>query len=158
MLKVMCILHTFQSSVAIHKENIHWICNTNQMAGFYIKCNTGLEWVQQSTQGNHWSWYRCIFEREFIIVNSNFYFIQFFVLWELFSTTPIPREMSSFFEIFPLTWVSHKKTWPYIINISYSTTKNRKTKAITTNNEELHLLKLSHEPEFYSPSLSWRCL
>ena len=126
--------------------------------GFAIQIKYWIGMGSTEYSCNHWSWYRCIFEREFIIVNSNFYFIQFFVLWELFSTTPIPREMSSFFEIFPLTWVSHKKTWPYIINISYSTTKNRKTKAITTNNEELHLLKLSHEPEFYSPSLSWRCL
>ena len=31
MLKVMCILHIFQSSVAVHKENSHWICNTNQI-------------------------------------------------------------------------------------------------------------------------------
>ena len=35
----------FQSSVAFHIETSHLICNANQMIGFFMKCKTGLKWV-----------------------------------------------------------------------------------------------------------------
>ena len=35
----------FQPSVTFHIDTCHLICATNQMTGFYIKCNNGLKWV-----------------------------------------------------------------------------------------------------------------
>ena len=40
-----CFLTKFQSSVAFDKETSRFIFTANQMTGFYIKCKTGLEWV-----------------------------------------------------------------------------------------------------------------
>ena len=37
--------HLFQPSVAFHIETIHLICSGNQISGFYMKCNTGLKWI-----------------------------------------------------------------------------------------------------------------
>ena len=39
------VLIPFQSSFAFHIEISHLICNANQMTGFCVKCNTGLQWV-----------------------------------------------------------------------------------------------------------------
>ena len=36
-----------QPSVAYHIETSHFICTTNQMSGFYMKCNPGVKWVYQ---------------------------------------------------------------------------------------------------------------
>ena len=38
-------LNPFQSIVAFHIETSHLICSANQMIDLYIKCNTGLKWV-----------------------------------------------------------------------------------------------------------------
>ena len=35
----------FQPSVAFPTETINLICSANQMAGFYMKYNTGLKWA-----------------------------------------------------------------------------------------------------------------
>ena len=35
----------YQPSIAFHIETSHLICRTNQMTGFYMKCKTGLKWV-----------------------------------------------------------------------------------------------------------------
>ena len=37
----------FQLSITFHIENSHLIYSANQMAGFYIKCNTKLKWVNK---------------------------------------------------------------------------------------------------------------
>ena len=37
-------LDSFQPSVTFHIEASHLICIANQMAGFYVKFNTGLKW------------------------------------------------------------------------------------------------------------------
>ena len=42
----------FRTSVAFYKETSHLICSGNQMAGFYMKCNTGLKWVKVVGYGN----------------------------------------------------------------------------------------------------------
>ena len=34
-----------QSSVAFHIETSHLIYTANQVTGFYMKCNSGLKWV-----------------------------------------------------------------------------------------------------------------
>ena len=39
------VLNPLQPSVAFHIETSHLICTTNQISGFYIKCNAGLKWV-----------------------------------------------------------------------------------------------------------------
>ena len=36
----------FQPSVVFHIETNDLICYANQMAAFYMKCNTGLKWVK----------------------------------------------------------------------------------------------------------------
>ena len=41
------LINPFQPSVAINIETSQLICTANQMTGFYIKCNTGLKWVNQ---------------------------------------------------------------------------------------------------------------
>ena len=41
------ILNPFQLSVAFYIETSHWICNANQMTGFYMKCKTGLKCVNR---------------------------------------------------------------------------------------------------------------
>ena len=38
-------LNLFQLGVVFPIETSHLICSTNQMTGFYTKCNTGLKWV-----------------------------------------------------------------------------------------------------------------
>ena len=42
-------LEPFQCSGAFHFETSHLICSAKQMAGFYIKYNTELEWVTEPT-------------------------------------------------------------------------------------------------------------
>ena len=37
-------LHPFQPSATFHIETNHLICSSNQMTGFYMKCNIGLKW------------------------------------------------------------------------------------------------------------------
>ena len=37
-----------QSSVAFHTETSHLIYTANKMTGFYIKCNSGLRWVNST--------------------------------------------------------------------------------------------------------------
>ena len=44
-LKSNTAIKPFQTSVAFHIKTRHLICCTNQMAGFYLKCNTGLKWL-----------------------------------------------------------------------------------------------------------------
>ena len=59
----------FQPSVAFHLEISHLICTANQVTGFYMKCNTGLKWVN-------------------LVLRSDFYIIKsifatgFFLSWE----------------------------------------------------------------------------
>ena len=40
-------VYQFQLRVEFHIKTSHLICSTNQMAGFYMKCNTGLKWVNE---------------------------------------------------------------------------------------------------------------
>ena len=40
----------FQSIDAFQIEISHLICSTNQMTGFYMKCNTWLKWVKMSEE------------------------------------------------------------------------------------------------------------
>ena len=35
----------FQHNITFHIKTSHFICSANHMAGFYMKCNTGLNWV-----------------------------------------------------------------------------------------------------------------
>ena len=37
----------FQPIVAFHVETIHLICSASKMAGFYMKCNTGIKQVKK---------------------------------------------------------------------------------------------------------------
>ena len=39
-------INSFQPSVKFHIETSHLICSANQITGFYMKCNTGLELVK----------------------------------------------------------------------------------------------------------------
>ena len=39
-------LALIQSSIAIHTETSHLICNGNQTNSFCVKCNNGLKWVK----------------------------------------------------------------------------------------------------------------
>ena len=39
------VLYPFQPSVVFDVETSHLIYCTNQMTGFYFKCNTGVKWV-----------------------------------------------------------------------------------------------------------------
>ena len=41
----------FQPSVVFDIETSHLICSANQIAGFYIKCNTALKWVNRIRNG-----------------------------------------------------------------------------------------------------------
>ena len=41
----------FQPSVAFDRETSHLICKANEMTGFYIKCNNGLQWVNLKFNG-----------------------------------------------------------------------------------------------------------
>ena len=41
------IVYPFQPSVTFHRKTSHLICCSNQMACFYMKCNTGLKWVNR---------------------------------------------------------------------------------------------------------------
>ena len=38
-------VNPFQPSVAFYIETSYLICRANRMTGFYMKCNTGLKWV-----------------------------------------------------------------------------------------------------------------
>ena len=40
------VLNPFQPSVAFHIETSHLLCTKNQMAGFYMKCNSGMNWFK----------------------------------------------------------------------------------------------------------------
>ena len=42
------IFNPFQSSVAFHIQVSHLFFSAKQMAGFYIKRNTGLKWVHEN--------------------------------------------------------------------------------------------------------------
>ena len=44
MLDFTALVNPFQPSVAFHIEASHLICSANQIIGFYMKRNTGLEW------------------------------------------------------------------------------------------------------------------
>ena len=39
-----------QSSVTFHTETNHLIYSANQMIGLYMKCNSGLKWVNSTCQ------------------------------------------------------------------------------------------------------------
>ena len=39
------VFHPFQPTAAFHTESSHLIGSAKQMTGFYMKCNTGLKWV-----------------------------------------------------------------------------------------------------------------
>ena len=39
------LVNPFQPSVAFYTKTSHMICGVNRMTGFYIKCNTGLKWI-----------------------------------------------------------------------------------------------------------------
>ena len=41
-------INTILSGVAFHIEISNLICSANQITGFYMKCNTGLKWVNVS--------------------------------------------------------------------------------------------------------------
>ena len=45
--KVRLVL--YHPKVALHTETSHLICTSNQIIGFYKKCNTGLTWVNEKT-------------------------------------------------------------------------------------------------------------
>ena len=38
-------VNPYHASVVFHIESSHLICDAKQMTGFYIKCNTGLKWL-----------------------------------------------------------------------------------------------------------------
>ena len=38
-------LNPFQPSVAFHIETSYFFCSAKQLASFFMKCNTGLQWV-----------------------------------------------------------------------------------------------------------------
>ena len=40
-----CLFDPFRLIVTFHIETSHLICRENQMTGFYMKCNAGLNWV-----------------------------------------------------------------------------------------------------------------
>ena len=44
------LFNPFQPSFAFHIETSHLVCTTNQVTGFYMKCNTGLQWVNVSVR------------------------------------------------------------------------------------------------------------
>ena len=54
----MTPLKLFQPSDTFHTETNHLICCANQMTGFYMKCKTGIKWVQDVSKlcnwGNRW--------------------------------------------------------------------------------------------------------
>ena len=41
------VIIPFQPSVAFHRETSQLFCCWKEMAGFYMKCNTGLKWVKR---------------------------------------------------------------------------------------------------------------
>ena len=45
--------NTFQPSGPFRIETNHLICSVNQMTGFYMKCTTGLKWVNCRKQRFH---------------------------------------------------------------------------------------------------------
>ena len=46
-------LNPYQPSVAFHIETSYLICIANQMAGFNMKCNTELKWVNVTQKFSH---------------------------------------------------------------------------------------------------------
>ena len=48
-------VNLFQPSVVLHIDTNHFVCNANQVTGFYIQCNIGL---------------KCVKKRKFVVVNS----------------------------------------------------------------------------------------
>ena len=42
----ICLLYPFQRIVVFYIETSYLICITNQMTGFYMKCNTGLKFIE----------------------------------------------------------------------------------------------------------------
>ena len=38
-------LNPFQPSVAFHIETSYFFCSAKQLTSFFMKCNTGLQWV-----------------------------------------------------------------------------------------------------------------
>ena len=44
-LKRLKIINPFLHSIAFHIGTPHLICTVNQIAGFYMKCNTRLKWM-----------------------------------------------------------------------------------------------------------------
>ena len=44
--KIFVGVNSFQSSITFHIETSLLIYSTNQMSGFYMKCNTRLKWVK----------------------------------------------------------------------------------------------------------------
>ena len=47
-------LTSFQLNVVFDIETSHLICFANKMTGFYIKCNSGLKWVQKAFMQHDW--------------------------------------------------------------------------------------------------------
>ena len=47
-------LTPFQLNVVFDIETSHLICIANKMTSFYIKCNTGLKWVQKAFMQHDW--------------------------------------------------------------------------------------------------------
>ena len=46
------VINQFQPSVGFHIETSHLKCTSNQMTGFYMKCNTWLKWVEVQVNWN----------------------------------------------------------------------------------------------------------
>ena len=38
--------HPFKPNIAFHIKTSYFICNANQMTGFYMRCNTELKWFK----------------------------------------------------------------------------------------------------------------
>lgn len=52
-------LKPFKFSAAVHVETIHLICNTNEIAGFYMKCKTELKWHKRFHEGEIIHYKKC---------------------------------------------------------------------------------------------------
>ena len=50
------VVNAFQPSVMFHTETSHLFCSLKQMTGFYMKCNTGLKWVNGSWMSDWVEW------------------------------------------------------------------------------------------------------
>ena len=94
------LFNQFQLSVEFHTETCNLICNINRMTRFYMKCNTGVKWVESRPWQTKFSvMYVHVLLLIYIICSLAYFHIKIFACVSKKYLTCIPRENKSLWQL-----------------------------------------------------------